>query len=92
MTYVGRFAPTPSGPLHFGSLIAATASYLDAKANKGLWLVRVDDLDTPRVVKSSIPQILHQLDAFGFEWDREIFYQSQSQSGYYQALEGLVNQ
>lgn len=92
MTYVGRFAPTPSGPLHFGSLIAATASFLDAKANKGLWLIRIDDLDTPRVVKSSIPQILHQLEAFGFEWDRDIVYQSQSQTQYGQALDRLVNQ
>lgn len=92
MTYVGRFAPTPSGPLHFGSLIAATASFLDAKANQGQWLVRMDDLDTPRVVKSSIPQILNQLEAFGFEWDQTVHYQSQSQARYDQALDQLVNQ
>lgn len=92
MTYVGRFAPTPSGPLHFGSLIAATASYLDAKANQGQWLVRIDDLDTPRVVKSSIPHILYQLEAFGFKWDKEILYQSQSQARYTQALDQLISQ
>lgn len=94
MTYVGRFAPTPSGPLHFGSLIAATASFLDAKANQGQWLVRIDDVDTPRVVTASISQIPHQLDAFGFEWDRDVLYQSESQSEsrYVQALDQLIQQ
>lgn len=89
--YVGRFAPSPSGALHFGSLIAATASYLDAKANKGLWLVRIDDLDTPRVVNSAITQILRQLEDYGFEWDQPVFYPSHSQQRYHDALTQLLN-
>lgn len=89
--YIGRFAPSPSGALHFGSLIAATASYLDAKANQGKWLLRIDDLDTPRIVKTAIPRILQQLEDYGFEWDKDVFYPSESIQRYHDALEHLLD-
>ena len=92
MSYVGRFAPTPSGPLHFGSLIAAVASYLDARANQGRWLVRIEDLDPPRTAPGSIDAILFCLDAFGLHWDGEPMFQSQRQQAYNQALEQLLKQ
>ena len=92
MNYVGRFAPTPSGPLHFGSLIAAVASYLDARAHKGLWLVRIEDLDPPRTAPGSIDSILSCLDTFGLHWDGELMLQSQRQQAYFGALELLRQQ
>jgi len=88
--YRGRFAPSPSGSLHFGSLIAATASYLDAKANKGKWLLRIEDVDTPRVRDGAIQSIIHTLDTYGFEWDESILYQSQRFDAYQAALDELI--
>lgn len=92
MSYIGRFAPTPSGPLHFGSLVAALASYLDARANQGLWLVRIEDLDPPRTAPGSIDAILSCLDTFGLHWDGELMFQSQRQPAYHEALERLRQQ
>lgn len=90
--YRGRFAPSPSGPLHFGSLIAAAGSYLDAKAHQGEWLVRMEDLDPPREVAGAADSILRTLDAYGFEWDGDVVYQSQRYDLYAAALEQLNQQ
>ena len=89
--YVGRFAPSPTGPLHFGSLVAALASYLDAKANGGRWLVRIEDLDPPREVTGSSTHILKQLQALGMNWDDEVLYQSTRLSAYERILQQLEN-
>ena len=89
--YRGRFAPSPSGPLHFGSLVAAVGSYLDAKSQNGTWLVRIEDIDTPRVVKHSDTLILNTLENYGLTWDETIVYQSQSIERYQAALDQLVN-
>ncbi len=80
--YIGRFAPTPSGPLHFGSIITALASYLDAKNNKGIWKIRIDDIDSPRVVKGAESAILSILENLGLFWDDEIFRQSKNVKSY----------
>jgi glutamyl-Q tRNA(Asp) synthetase len=89
--YVGRFAPSPTGPLHFGSLIAAVASYLESKSQQGKWLVRMEDLDKPREMKGAADDILSTLLAFGFEWDDEVIYQSQRTALYQQAFDQLQN-
>lgn len=90
--YIGRFAPSPTGPLHFGSLVAAVASYCDAKSQGGKWLVRMEDLDKPREVKGAADDILQGLQAFGFEWDGTIIYQSQRAEIYAEALNSLQKQ
>ncbi len=90
--YVGRFAPSPTGPLHFGSLVTALASYLDARAHGGKWLVRVEDLDPPREITGSSTLILKQLRALGMDWDGDVLYQSTRVSAYESILEQLEDQ
>ena len=90
-TYIGRFAPTPSGPLHFGSIIAALASYLDTRHNRGRWLLRIEDIDTPRVRTGVDRQIIDTLDILGLEWDGDIIYQSDRLEHYEQALVTLAD-
>jgi glutamyl-Q tRNA(Asp) synthetase len=85
----GRFAPSPTGPLHFGSLVTAVASYLDARSKGGKWLVRMEDVDTPRNVPGADADILRTLERFGFEWDGPVLYQSTRLDAYREALERL---
>ncbi len=87
--YRGRFAPSPTGPLHFGSLVAAVGSYLDARAHKGEWLLRIEDIDPPREVAGATDAILRALDSFGLEWDGQVVYQSRRGDYYTSALERL---
>jgi len=88
--YIGRFAPSPTGPVHFGTLIAAVASYLQAKKNKGKWLIRMEDVDTTRKVSGADKDILNTLETFGFEWDGDVLYQSNQTQYYEQALSHLI--
>jgi glutamyl-Q tRNA(Asp) synthetase len=88
--YVGRFAPSPTGPLHFGSLVAAVASYCDAKSANGKWLLRIEDLDKPREVKGAAQAIITCLEAYGFAWDDVVVYQSQQTEQYEKALAQLL--
>jgi glutamyl-Q tRNA(Asp) synthetase len=87
--YIGRFAPSPTGPLHFGSLVTAVASYLDARAHRGRWLVRMEDVDQPRCMPGADAAILRTLGAFGFQWDGPVLYQSTRTGAYREALEHL---
>lgn len=89
-TYRGRFAPSPTGALHFGSLVAAMASYLQARRHQGEWLLRVEDLDTPREVPGAAAAMLHTLEAFGLYWDGAVQYQSRHHAAYEAALEHLT--
>lgn len=87
--YRGRFAPSPTGPLHFGSLIAAVGSFLDARSRGGEWLVRIEDLDPPREVSGAADDILRILETLGLHWDGEVMYQSQRLEVYQRTLEQL---
>ena len=89
MSYVGRFAPSPTGPLHYGSFVAAIASFLDARHAGGKWLLRIEDLDPPRESMDSPGEIIRQLLALGLNWDLEIVYQSSRLNSYDAALESI---
>src|SRR5690348_277703 len=90
MTYIGRDAPSPTGPLHFGSLVAAVGSYLDARARGGRWLLRMEDLDPPREMAGAADGILRRLEAFGFQWDGPVLYQSRRLEAYTAATAELL--
>src|ERR1039457_4245552 len=87
--YVGRFAPSPTGPLHAGSLVAAMASYLDAKAQHGRWLVRIEDLDEARTQPGAAESILRSLRIIGMQWDGDVIWQSLRKAGYQAAFTRL---
>lgn len=89
MLTTGRFAPSPTGPLHFGSLVTAVASYLAARQPGGKWLLRIEDIDKPREQPGATASIIRTLAAFGFEWDGDILYQSQRTAAYREALNAL---
>jgi glutamyl-Q tRNA(Asp) synthetase len=86
---IGRFAPSPTGPLHFGSLVAAVASYCDARSRDGQWLLRIEDVDQTRYVAGASKEIIHTLQRYGFVWDGDIIYQSQRSDHYQTALAQL---
>lgn len=90
--YRGRFAPSPTGDLHFGSLVTAMASYADARFHKGAWIVRIDNLDGPRVQKGATKSILKTLEKLGFLWDEHIYYQSENKEKYLQIIDNLYQQ
>src|SRR3712207_5379557 len=87
--YVGRFAPSPTGPLHFGSLVAALASWLDARAARGRWLLRIGDLDAPRTQPGAADAIVRALEGLGLSWDGPLLYQSLRTPRCESALEAL---
>ncbi|MBT8113455.1 MAG: tRNA glutamyl-Q(34) synthetase GluQRS [Gammaproteobacteria bacterium] len=89
-SYVGRFAPSPSGLLHYGSLVTATASYLQAKHNDGQWLLRIEDIDPPREISGATDDILFTLERFEFEWDQAPLYQSTRLEQYRSVINNLV--
>jgi glutamyl-Q tRNA(Asp) synthetase len=88
--YIGRFAPSPTGPLHFGSLLAAVASYLQARVHQGRWLVRIEDIDPPRAQAGAGKQILAALNTYGFEWDGPVTYQSVSTEKHQSCVDDLL--
>jgi glutamyl-Q tRNA(Asp) synthetase len=90
--YRGRFAPSPTGPLHAGSLLAALGSWLDAKKNGGKWLLRIEDIDGPRCIPGADLEIMRQLLACGLQWDEDVAWQSEHQDRYQKALEALNQQ
>lgn len=87
--YIGRFAPSPSGPLHFGSLVAALGSFLQARAQQGKWLVRIEDIDPPREMAGASALILETLDTHGLHWDGEVVYQSRRHARYDEIIAAL---
>jgi glutamyl-Q tRNA(Asp) synthetase len=89
VTYVGRFAPSPTGPLHFGSLVAAVASWLDARAAGGEWHLRIEDLDAPRTIPGAEGEILRELERLGLHWDGPLVHQSTRTARYEEALSRL---
>jgi len=89
--YIGRFAPSPTGPLHFGSLLAAVASFLEARKYGGQWLLRVEDIDPPRAQPGADKEILSILERYGFEWDGPVTYQSASRDAHDDAIQVLVD-
>jgi len=91
-TYRGRFAPSPSGQLHFGSLVAALGSYLQARSQQGIWQVRIDDIDPPREVAGAAQDILQTLTAYGLNWDGKVIYQSKRSQAYEKVLAQLAAQ
>ncbi|MGB5603343.1 MAG: glutamate--tRNA ligase family protein, partial [Gammaproteobacteria bacterium] len=90
--YRGRFAPSPTGNPHLGTLIAAVASYLQARSNQGEWLLRIEDVDTTRRVSGADDTLLRTLEKFGFEWDQAVVWQSRRTGLYQQALERLISE
>ncbi|MFW7522616.1 tRNA glutamyl-Q(34) synthetase GluQRS [Vibrio ostreicida] len=90
MHYIGRFAPSPSGPLHFGSLIAALGSYFQAKSQHGKWLVRIEDIDPPREMQNASTLILQTLEAYHLHWDGEVMFQSRRQAIYQAQIEEWI--
>ena len=89
--YIGRFAPSPTGPLHLGSLVAAVASYLEARVRDGRWLLRIEDIDPPREQAGAATLIIQALEAYGFEWDGDVIYQSRSKEAHDAAIRSLVD-
>ena len=89
VTYRGRFAPSPTGPLHFGSLIAAVGSFLQARSQKGEWQLRIENIDPPREAEGAIDAILHSLEAHGLSWDGSVLYQQTRQARYEEALDEI---
>ncbi len=90
VSYIGRFAPSPTGPLHFGSLVAAVASYLRAKSCGGQWQLRIEDIDPPRQIAGADRNILHTLETYGFRWDGPVIYQSASHEAHQQSVQALL--
>ncbi|UOO92172.1 tRNA glutamyl-Q(34) synthetase GluQRS [Vitreoscilla stercoraria] len=90
--YIGRFAPSPTGRLHIGSLLTAVASFLDARSKRGIWLVRMEDLDPPREMAGAADDILRTLEAFSLTWDGAVMYQHQRHAAYQAVLEQLQQQ
>jgi glutamyl-Q tRNA(Asp) synthetase len=91
MPYIGRFAPSPTGPLHKGSLVAAMASFLDARTHDGQWLVRIEDVDEARTIPGAADAILRSLDTFGMRWDGAVVWQSERKDLYREAFQRLGN-
>ncbi|MAD91254.1 MAG: tRNA glutamyl-Q(34) synthetase GluQRS [Gammaproteobacteria bacterium] len=88
--YIGRFAPSPTGPLHFGSLVTAVASYLQARSKKGRWLLRIEDIDPPRQQKHAAELIVRTMENYGFEWYGSVIYQSKNYKSHKDALNILI--